>query len=450
MFKKVLIANRGEIAVRAIRACKEMGIETVAVYSKADEQSLHVRYADNAICIGDSKASKSYLYIYNIFGAAESMKVDAIYPGTGFFSENPTFVKMCEQYNATFIGAKSDVIQMLTSKIKAKEIAREVGIPVVEASENEVADSKECLKIAERIGFPVMLKAVDGGGGKGMRIVEKAEDIESAFESCREEAKLFFKSTKIFVEKYVSNARHVEVQVLSDTYGNAIHLLDRDCTMQRRNQKLIEEAVSVFVPKEVKERMYADAIGIIKHINYAGAATVEFLVDKDMNYYFMEVNPRVQVEHTITEQVTGVDIVKEQIRIAAGEKLNHASALGTNLHSIECRINAEDSSSNFMCSTGTVKKCVFPRGAGVRIESHICEGFKVTPYYDSMIAKIIVTAENRNTAINKMRMALDEMIIEGVNTNADLQKKLISTPEFINGTSTTSFAGDYIKNCLNC
>ena len=447
MFKRVLIANRGEIALRAIHACKEMGIETVAVYSKADSESLHVRYADHAVCIGQGKVSSSYLYTYNIFAVADSYKVDAIYPGTGFFSENAVFAKLCKNYGFTFIGAESEKLGLLTSKILAKRAAMEVGMPVVRATKDEVTDAAQCRAAAEDIGFPVLIKAIDGGGGKGIRIVGGPEEIESAFESCREEAKRYFKSSKVFVEKFVADARHVEVQILADQHGNVIHLMDRDCTMQRRNQKLIEEGVCPFVPMEVKERMYADSIRLIRHIGYTGAATVEFLVDRDMNYYFMEVNPRVQVEHPVTEQISGVDIVKEQLRIAAGEPLSRTESVTAPMgHALECRINAEDMSSNFMCSTGQIRRCSFPTGGGIRIESHISEGFRVTPFYDSMLAKIITFAPTRQEAIRKMLIALDETEIEGVKTNIGLQRELLQTEEFITGSSTTHFVTDYISN----
>lgn len=446
MFKRVLIANRGEIALRAIRACKEMGIGTVAVYSKADRESLHAKFADRAVCIGDGKVSGSYLYTYNIFSVAQNLQVDAIYPGSGLFSENAVFAELCERYGIKFIGADSDKLRMLTSKIEAKRMAVEVGMPIARATEDEVQDAIACREAAEDIGYPVLIKAVDGGGGKGIRIVNGPEEVETAFESCREEAKRYFKSTKLFVEKFVSDARHVEVQILADTHGNVIHLLDRDCTMQRRNQKLIEEGVSPFVPAEVKEKMYADAIRLIRHIGYSGAATVEFLVDRGLNYYFMEVNPRVQVEHPVTEEITGTDIVKEQFRIAAGEALSRTeSAKAPRGHAIECRINAEDISSNFMCSTGTISRCSFPKGGGVRVESHVSEGFRVTPFYDSLLAKIIVAAPTRGEAIRKMLIALDETEIEGVRTNISLQRELLKTEEFVTGTSTTHFVTDYIR-----
>lgn len=446
MFKRVLIANRGEIAVRAIRACKEMGIETVAIYSQADKESLHVRYADRAFCIGQGKVSGSYLYTYNIFAAAEAAGADAIYPGTGFFSENAVFAEMCEQYGIKFIGAESDRLRLLTSKIEAKRMAVEIGMPVARATQDEVTDAAQCIRAAEDIGYPVLIKAVDGGGGKGIRIVQTPDEITSAFESCREEAKRYFKSSKVFVEKFVADARHVEVQILADAHGHVIHLLDRDCTMQRRNQKLIEEGVCPFIKEETRQKMYADAIRLIRHIGYTGAATVEFLLDRDMNYYFMEVNPRVQVEHPVTEELTGADIVKEQFLIAAGEPLSLTEApSGPKGHAIEIRVNAEDISSHFMCSTGTVKRCVFPRGGGIRVESHVSEGFRVTPFYDSLLAKIIVSAPTRELAIRRMEIALDETEIDGVKTNLELQRALLKTDEYISGTSTTHFVTDYIN-----
>ncbi len=446
MFKRVLIANRGEIALRAIHACKELGIETVAVYSEADSQSLHVKYADHAVCIGKGKAAESYLYSYNVFAVAEKFEVDAIYPGTGFFSENSIFASLCEKYGFTFVGTTSKTLDLLTDKLSAKACAVSIGMPIARASDSVVTSVAECTAIAKDIGFPVLIKASEGGGGKGIRLVNSENEIESAYTSCSEEARNYFKSDKLFVEKFIADARHVEVQILADQHGNVIHLLDRDCTMQRRNQKLIEEGVSTFVDKSVKKHMYEDAINLIKHIGYSGAATVEFLVDKDMNYYFMEVNPRVQVEHPVTEQITGVDIVKQQLLIAAGEKMSVKESIKTPKgHAIECRINAEDVSSNFMCSTGKIKECCFPRGGGIRVESHICEGFTVTPFYDSMLAKIITFADTREDAIRKMLIALDETYIEGVKTNIELQKTLLMTDEFNSGKFNTHFATDFIE-----
>lgn len=437
MFQKVLIANRGEIAVRAIRACREMGIKTVAVYSQADKESLHVKYADEAICIGKNIAADSYLDSYRVLSAAVLTKSDAIYPGIGFFSENPNFSELCDSCGIKYIGAKADTLRALGDKMSAKELAEKAGVPIVPASK-ELADSPEkCREFATRIGYPVVLKAVEGGGGKGIRIVHKEEDIDSSYAMCLKEAESAFGSDKIFVERFVSDARHVEVQILADTHGNVIHLYDRDCTMQRRSQKLIEEAPSVFIPDEIKERIYDDAKRLIKSIGYAGAATVEFLYERTGNYYFMEVNPRVQVEHTVTESITGIDIVKEQIRIAAGEILSVSTPSKPTLHSIECRINAEDD--KFMCSTGKITKCVFPHGGGIRIETFIQEGTEIGPFYDSMIAKIIVTAESRELAIKRMVGALSEMDIEGVKTNRTFQMDLIQTTEFYDGSSNTTF-----------
>lgn len=447
MIKKILIANRGEIAVRAIRACREMGIETVAVYTEADKESLHVSYADKAVCIGPGPVQTGYLYTYNILAAATASCVDAIYPGSGFFAENAIFAQLCEENNIKFIGAKGNILSLLTSKLESKRIATEVGVPVVRATKNPVKSVEEALAFANEFSYPVIIKAQDGGGGKGIRIVRSDEEMPEAYTLCKEEALNFFKNDAVFVEKYVENARHVEVQVLADSFGNVHHLYDRDCTMQRRNQKLIEEAVSIFVPDDLKAKLYEDAIRIIKSIHYEGAATVEFLVDKDFNYYFMEVNPRVQVEHPITEMVTGIDIVKEQIRIASGEPLSFTSTPEKlNVHAIECRINAEDMSNNFLGATGKVTKCVFPRGNHVRVESHLQEGFNITPYYDSMVAKIIVTGNTRDEAISRMIFALDEICIEGVKTNISLQKALLSTDNFKTGNFTTTFVEKYLKD----
>lgn len=444
MKKKILIANRGEIAVRAIRACRELDMESIAVYTKADRESLHVKYADRAVCVGEGRATDSYLDIYKILSTASLFEADAVYPGTGFFSENANFAELCDRLGLLFIGAKAPILKRLGDKILSKQLAVEAGIPVVPSTQEPVRDADECLQAARKIGFPVVIKAVDGGGGKGIRIVRREQDIRSSYYSCVKEAKAAFNSEKIFVEKFLDDARHVEIQVLSDTHGNVVHLLDRDCTMQRRNQKLIEEAVSPFVPEQVKQRMYQDACNIISALNYPGAATVEFLVDRDMNHYFMEVNPRVQVEHPVTEQITGTDIVKEQIQIAFGGRLTVRKPPKPAGHAIEARINAEDISNGFVCSTGLITKCVFPQGKGIRVESYIQQGYKVTPFYDSMLAKIIAWAETRELAIKRLIFALDELDIQGVAVNKNLQKQLLSTPEFVNGKSNTTFVQGFI------
>ena len=444
MKKRILIANRGEIAVRAIRACRELNMETIAVYSKADRESLHVKYADRAVCVGEGRAVNSYLDIYKILSTASLYEADAIYPGTGFFSENADFAELCDRVGILFIGARAPVLKKLGDKILSKQLAVEAGIPVTKSTKEPVRDADECLAAAQEIGFPVVIKAVDGGGGKGIRIVHREQDVRSSFFSCMKEAKAAFNSDQIFVEKFLDDARHVEVQVLADTHGNVVPLLDRDCTMQRRNQKLIEEAVSPFVPDDVKQKMYDDACGIIDYLHYPGAATVEFLVDRDMHYYFMEVNPRIQVEHPVTEQITGTDIVKEQIRIAFGENLGIQKPLKHTGHAIEVRINAEDISNGFMCSTGMITKCVFPKGSGIRVETHIQQGFTVTPFYDSMLAKIIAHADTRDLAIKRLMFALDELDIQGVEVNKSLQKQLLGTPEFVKGTSNTTFVQGFI------
>ena len=446
MKKKILIANRGEIAVRAIRACREMDIETIAVYSKADKDSLHVKYADRAVCVGENRAAGSYLDIYKIMSAATLFEADAIYPGTGFFSENANFSELCGRLGIRFIGAEAATLKMLGDKILSKKIAKEAGLPIMPATESPVRDADECLRAAREIGFPVIIKAVDGGGGKGIRIVTREQDVQSSFFSCMKEAKAAFNSDKVFVEKFLDDARHVEVQILADTHGNVIHLFDRDCTMQRRNQKLIEEAVSPFVPDDVKQRIYQDAIRVIAALHYPGAATVEFLVDREMNHYFMEVNPRVQVEHPVTELITGADIVKEQIHIAFGGKLSVKTPKKPHGHAIEVRINAEDISNNFMCSTGVIQKCVFPQGSGIRVETFIQPGYRVTPFYDSMLAKIVAWADTRELAIKRLLFALDELDIQGVAVNRDLQKQLLATPEFVDGRSNTTFVQKYIDS----
>ena len=445
MSKKILIANRGEIAVRAIRACREMGFKTVAIYTLADKDSLHVKYADEAICIGASRAIDSYMDSYRIFSAANVAHVDGIYPGSGFLSENGVFSQLCDEIGIPFIGAKADVLEMLGDKIRAKEAAAAVGVPIVPASSRIMSNLEDCLINAERIGYPVLLKAADGGGGRGIRLVREAGEMEAAFRSCAKEAYAAFGSERIFVEKNVEHARHVEVQLLIDSAGNAIHLFDRDCTMQRKHQKLIEEAVSPFVPPGIKERMYNDALNIIRSIQYQGAATAEFLVDPEGHYYFMEVNPRIQVEHPVTEFVTGVDIVKEQLRVAFGEKLSIKTPTAPVGHAIEVRINAEDPSKGFMSSVGKITKCVFPGGNGIRIETFIQDGIEISPYYDSMIAKIIAYAPDRELAIKRILYALDELEIEGIKTNCELQKELLRTEEFASGESYTTFVEDYLE-----
>lgn len=446
MGQKILIANRGEIAVRAIRACREMGIGTVAIYTKADQDSLHVKYADEAVCIGENKATDSYLDFYKVLSAAEVTHADAIYPGTGFLSENATFSKVCADVGTRFIGAPSDTLHMLGDKILAKQAAVRSGLPVVPASKDSLADAEACLKEAERIGYPVLLKAVGGGGGKGIRTVRAPEEMEAAFKACVNEARAAFGSDQVFLEKCLENVRHVEVQIIADSFGNAIHLFDRDCTMQRRHQKMIEEAVSPFIPPEIKEKIYADAIRIVRDIRYVGAATVEFLADRDGHYYFMEVNPRIQVEHPVTEMVTGLDIVKEQIRVALGEKLSIRTPDAPHGHAIQVRINAEDPERDFMSSIGTITNCTFPAGTGIRIETFIHDGIRITPYYDSMIAKVIAWAETREAAIQRMCFALDELEIGGLTTNAKLQKELLQTQAFADGSSHVTYVEDYLKN----
>ena len=446
MSRKILIANRGEIAVRAIRACREMGLKTVAVYTLADKESLHVKYADEAICIGASKAIDSYMDPYRILSAASVAHVDGIYPGSGFLSENSAFSQLCSETDIPFIGAGADVLDMLGDKIRAKEAAVAAGVPIVPASSRAMSSFEDCLIAAERIGYPVLLKAADGGGGRGIRLVREKSEMQSAFRSCAKEALSAFGSDRIFVEKNVEQARHVEVQILIDSSGNAIHLFDRDCTMQRKHQKLIEEAVSPFVPPAIKERMYNDALKTIRSLRYVGAATVEFLVDRDDHYYFMEVNPRIQVEHPVTELVTGVDIVKEQLRVAFGEKLSVRTPPAPAGHAIEVRINAEDPEKGFISSVGKITKCVFPGGGGIRIETFIQDGIRISPYYDSMIAKIIAWAPDRELALKRILFALDELEIEGITTNAGFQKELLQTEEFVTGTSYTTFVEDYLEN----
>ena len=440
MINKILIANRGEIAVRIIRACKEMNIKTVAVYSEVDKDAMHVKLADEAICIGPANSSKSYLNFKNIIEAANITGADAIHPGFGFLSENSQFAKICEESNIKFIGPNYKVIELMGNKSNAKELMKNAGVPVIPGSDGSVKGLKDAIKIANEIGYPVMLKAAAGGGGKGIRIVNIPEELESNYNIVKQEAKLSFNDDEIYIEKFVKNPRHVEIQILADEHGNVIHLGERDCSIQRRNQKVIEETPSTAIDDKLRNKMGEAAIKAVKASGYTSCGTIEFLVDSDKNFYFMEMNTRIQVEHPITEERTGIDIVKAQIRISAGEQLKiKQKDVKFNGYSIECRINAENPAKNFRPCPGTITGVILPGGNGVRVDTAIYSGYTIPSNYDSMIAKIITHGDTRNEAISKMKRALEETVIEGVDTNIDFLFKIIKNPTFIRGNFDTSF-----------
>ena len=437
---KILIANRGEIAVRIIRACKEMNIKTVAVYSEADKESLHTKLADEAVCIGPASSQKSYLNIKNIIGAANITGADSIHPGFGFLSENAQFAAICKESNIKFIGPSSEVIDMLGNKSNAKDMMKKAGVPVIPGSDGSVSGIKAAKDVCEKIGYPVILKAASGGGGKGIRIVEREQDLEQAYNIVKQEAKISFNDDEIYIEKFIKNPRHVEIQILADEHGNVIHLGERDCSIQRRHQKMIEETPSTAIDEKLRNKMGDAAVRAAKAAGYTSCGTVEFLVDSDRNFYFMEMNTRIQVEHPITEERTGIDIVKEQIKIAGGETLKvRQREVEFRGHSIECRINAENPSKNFMPCPGKITGLYLPGGNGIRIDTSIYEGYTIPPFYDSMIAKIIVYGNTRNEAIAKMKRALEELVIEGVETNRDFLFEIIKNPDFIRGNFDTSF-----------
>ena len=437
---KILIANRGEIAVRIIRACKEMNIKTVAVYSEADKDSLHTRLADEAICIGPANSDKSYLNYKNIIEAAYLTGADIIHPGFGFLSENSQFAKICEESNIKFIGPSYEVIKLMGNKSNAKEMMEKAGVPVVPGSKGSIKSINDAKKTAKEIGYPIMLKAAAGGGGKGIRIVNDESELENSYNIVKQEAMISFKDDEIYMEKFVQNPRHVEIQILADEHGNVIHLGERDCTVQRRNQKVIEETGSTAIDDKLREKMGESAIKAAKKVGYTSCGTVEFLVDKNKNFYFMEMNTRIQVEHGITEERTGIDIVKEQIRIAAGEKLKiKQKDVKFRGHVIECRINAENPEKNFRPSPGKITGLILPGGNGIRVDTFVYEGYTIPPNYDSMIAKIIAHGKNRNEAISKMKRALEETVIEGVDTNIDFLFRIIRNSNFLRGKYDTSF-----------
>ena len=442
---KILIANRGEIAVRIIRACKEMNIKTVAVYSEIDKDAMHTRLADEAICIGPASSAKSYLNFKNIIEAANITGADSIHPGFGFLSENSQFAQICEESNIKFIGPSYKVIELMGNKANSKELMKSAGVPVVPGSEGSIKGLKDAISIAEKIGYPVILKAAAGGGGKGIRVANNEAELESGYNIVKQEAQISFNDDEIYIEKYIKNPRHVEIQVLADEFGNVIHLGERDCTVQRRHQKIIEETPSTAIDEKTRNRMGEAAIKAVKASGYTSCGTVEFLVDSDKNFYFMEMNTRIQVEHPITEERTGIDIVKEQIKIAGGEQLKiKQKDIEFRGCSIECRINAENPSKNFMPCPGTITGLNLPGGNGIRIDTAIYEGYTIPPTYDSMIAKIIVHGANRNEAISKMKRALEETVIEGVDTNIDFLFQIIKNHNFIRGEFDTSFVENEI------
>lgn len=440
MIKKVLIANRGEIAVRIIRACREMGIETVAVYSEADRDALHTQLADEAVCIGPAPSAESYLNMQNIISATLVSGADAIHPGFGFLSENSKFAELCEQCSITFIGPDSEVIRRLGNKSEARNTMIRAGVPVIPGSTEPIYDAETGAAEAEKIGYPVIIKAALGGGGKGMRVAEKPEEFENSFHTAQKETQMAFGDDMMYIEHFVQNPRHIEFQILADSHGNAIHLGERDCSVQRNHQKMIEESPSIALNPQLREKMGEAAVKAAKAAHYTNAGTIEFLLEKNGNFYFMEMNTRIQVEHPVTEWVTGIDLIKEQIRIADGQKLNYTQDdVKITGHAIECRINAENPAKNFRPSPGTITDMYLPGGKGVRIDSAIYSGYTVPPYYDSMLAKLIVHAKNRKEAIKKMRSALGEIIIEGIDTNVDYQYDILNHPDFVEGKIDIGF-----------
>ena len=440
MLKKVLIANRGEIAVRIIRACREMGIRTVAIYSEADKNALHKTLADEAVCIGPAPSNKSYLNIKAILETACLTGADSIHPGFGFLSENPNFAKLCEEIGIKFIGPKHELIELLGNKSKAKETMKKTGVPVVPGSDGLVQSKKQAIEIANQIKYPVILKASAGGGGRGIRIAYTEEELKKEYDIVKQEAKVAFNDDSIYIEKFIENPRHVEIQILADEHGNCIHLGERDCSVQRRNQKVLEETPSSVISEETRTKMGEVAVKAVKEIGYSNAGTIEFLVDKNQDFYFMEMNTRVQVEHPVTEMVTGVDIIKEQIKIASGEKLSYSQKdIKVDGHSLEVRINAENPDKNFMPCPGKITGLHLPGGNGIRIDTAIYQGYTVPQNYDSMLAKIIVHGKTREESIAKMKSAIAELVIDGIDTNRDFLYKILENKNFITNQYDTSF-----------
>lgn len=447
MLKKILIANRGEIAVRIIRTCRELGIRTVAVYSEIDKNSLHKELADEAICIGPAPSNKSYLNVKAIIEAACLTGCDGIHPGYGFLSENSSFAKMCDEIGIKFIGPTYKMIELMGNKSKAKETMKNAGVPVVPGSDGLVDNVLEAIKVALRIGYPVILKASSGGGGKGIRIAYNEKELVKFYDLVRQEAKISFNDDSIYIEKFIENPRHIEVQIMADEHGNVIHLGERDCTVQRNNQKMLEETPSEVITDKLRQKMGKITVNALKEIGYSNVGTIEYLLDKNKDFYFMEMNTRVQVEHPITETITGVDIIKEQLRIASGEKLQYKQDdIKFTGHSLEARINAENPYKNFMPCPGEIKELHIPGGNGVRIDTAIYPGYKIPPTYDSMIAKIIVHGKDRNESISKMKSALGEFVIDGISTNIDFLYKILEDEDFISNNYDTSFIAKKFAN----
>ncbi|TVQ46993.1 MAG: acetyl-CoA carboxylase biotin carboxylase subunit [Saprospirales bacterium] len=442
MFKKILIANRGEIALRVIRTCKEMGIKTVAVYSTADRESLHVRFADEAVCIGPPSSLHSYLSVPRIMAAVEITNADAVHPGYGFLAENADFAEICAEYGIKFIGPSPDMIRKMGDKVTAKETMIKAGVPVVPGSEGLIVDLDDAGRVAEEIGYPVILKATAGGGGKGMRIVTKPDELEKNWNMARQEAKNAFGNDGIYIEKFIVEPRHIEFQIIGDQHGNVAHLSERDCSIQRRHQKLVEESPSPFMTKSLREKMGVAAVKAGTFINYEGVGTVEFLVDADRNFYFMEMNTRIQVEHPVTEEVIDHDLIKEQIKVAAGIEISGKS-YAPKLHAIECRINAENPFADFRPSPGVITSFHSPKGHGIRVDTHAYAGYTVSPYYDSLIAKVICRAQTRDECILKMQRALDEFVIEGVDTTVEFHRLLMRDENFRKGNYDTGFMNTF-------
>lgn len=440
MLKKVLIANRGEIAVRIIRACREIGIKTVAVYSEVDKNALHKELADECVCIGPAPSNKSYLNVKAIIEAACLKGCDSIHPGYGFLSENSSFAKMCDEIGIKFIGPSYDMIELMGNKSKAKETMKNAKVPVVPGSDGLVYTTLEALKIAEKIKYPVILKASAGGGGKGIRVAYNEEELKKYYEIVKQEAKISFNDDSIYIEKFIENPRHIEIQILADEHGNVIHLGERDCTVQRNNQKILEETPSSIIPEKLRKTMGEIAVNAIKKIGYSNVGTIEFLVDKNKDFYFMEMNTRVQVEHPITEAITGIDIIKEQLKISSGEKMKYKQDdIKFTGHSLEARINAENPSKNFMPCPGEIKELHIPGGNGIRIDTAVYPGYKIPPNYDSMIAKVIVHGKDRNESIAKMKSVLGEFVIDGVDNNIDFLYEILENKNFIQNNYDTSF-----------
>lgn len=443
MISKVLVANRGEIAVRVIRACKELGIKTVAIYSDADKEAMHTQLADEAICVGAGKSKDSYLNEINIISAAVTTKCNAIHPGFGFLSENAEFASICEECNIKFIGPSSETMSIMGNKSRARDIMKSAGVPVVPGSDGVVATYEDAMVEARKIGFPLMIKASAGGGGKGIRLVRKFEELENAYNTAKSEAKNNFNDDSVYMEKFIENPRHIEFQILGDSFGNVVHLGERDCSVQRRNQKVIEEAPSYILSAELREKMGDVAVRAAKAVNYVNAGTIEFLVDKNNDFYFMEMNTRIQVEHPITEMITNVDIVKEQLKIASGEEMKlNQDMIKIDGHAIECRINAENPSRNFAPCPGKIKFLNLPGGNGIRVDTAVYPGYTIPPLYDSMIAKLIVHGKTREEAIRKMISALEEVVINGIDSNVDFHISILNNKRFREGSFDTSFISE--------